>query len=85
VVLSRVGGRYSIWSEGRVLDAVLRGRMKHRQAMTVLVGDRVALANVADPPATIESVLPRRSVLKRRSSIRWWLWGPPACRIGIPS
>ena len=50
-----------------MLDAVLRGRMKHRQAMTVLVGDRVALANVADPPATIESVRPRRSVLKRRN------------------
>jgi ribosome biogenesis GTPase len=67
VVLARVGGRYAIWSDGRVWDAVLRGRMKHRRAETVLVGDRVVLANVADPPATIESVLPRRSLLQRRS------------------
>jgi ribosome biogenesis GTPase len=41
--------------------------MKHRQAETVLVGDRVVLANLADPPATIESVLPRQSLLRRRS------------------
>jgi len=66
-VLTRVGGRYGIWSGGRVVDAVLRGRMKHRRAETVLVGDRVVLANVGDPPATIESVLPRRSLLQRRS------------------
>jgi ribosome biogenesis GTPase len=67
VVLTRVGGRYGIWSGGQVVDAVLRGHMKHRQARTVLVGDRVVLANVDEPPATIESVLPRRSLLQRRS------------------
>ena len=66
-MLTRVGGRYGVWSEGRTVEAVLRGRMKHRQAMTVLVGDRVVLANLDDPPATIESVLPRRSLLQRRS------------------
>lgn len=66
-MLTRVGGRYGIWSGDRVVDAVLRGHMKHRQTKTVLVGDRVVLANVGDPPATIESVLPRRSLLQRRS------------------
>lgn len=66
-MLARVGGRYRVWSAGSVVDSVLRGRMKHRQAETVLVGDRVVLAGVAEPPATIESVLPRRSLLQRRS------------------
>jgi len=41
--------------------------MKHRRTETVLVGDRVVLASLAEPPATIEAVLPRRSVLQRRS------------------
>lgn len=67
MVLARIGGRYRVWSDGDVLEAVLRGRMKHRRAETVLVGDRVVLGNVADRPATIESVLPRRSVLRRRN------------------
>lgn len=49
------------------MDAVLRGRMKHRRDRRVLVGDRVVMGNVADPPATIEAVLPRRSLLQRRS------------------
>lgn len=66
-MLSRVAGRYRVWFERGVVEAVLRGRMKHRRAETVLVGDRVVLANVGEPPATIESVLPRRSVLQRRS------------------
>jgi ribosome biogenesis GTPase len=56
-----------MWSDGRVVEAVLRGRMKHRRAETVLVGDRVTLANLTEAPATIESVLPRRSLLQRRS------------------
>lgn len=67
MVLARVGGRYRVWCGGRAVDAVLRGRMKHRQANAVLVGDRVALANLTDPPATIESVLPRHSLLQRRN------------------
>jgi ribosome biogenesis GTPase len=67
VVLASVGGRYRVWSGDRVVDTVLRGRMKHRRAETVLVGDRVVVANVADAPATIESVLPRRSLLQRRN------------------
>lgn len=48
-------------------EAVLRGRMKHRQSETVLVGDRVALGGADDDGLTIESILPRRSVLCRRS------------------
>lgn len=67
VVLSRVGGRYRVWIAGAVHEAVLRGRMKHRSGETVLVGDRVALADQPGAPATIERVLPRRTLLKRRS------------------
>lgn len=41
--------------------------MKHRRAESVLVGDRVSFAEDDDGSATIESILPRRSVLQRRS------------------
>jgi ribosome biogenesis GTPase len=66
-VLSRAGGRYRVWLDGAPCEAVLRGRLKQRDRDTVLVGDRVRL--VADPgaPATIEAVLPRTSLLQRRS------------------
>jgi ribosome biogenesis GTPase len=67
VVLACVGGRYRVLVAGRLVDAVLRGRMKHRRTDVVLVGDRVTLANLEDAPAAIEAILPRRSVLKRRS------------------
>ena len=52
---------------GQVLEAVLRGRMKHRRDETVLVGDRVVMAGAGKPPATIEAIAPRRSLLQRRS------------------
>lgn len=50
-----------------MLEAVLRGRMRHRHVETVLVGDRVVVASPGEPPATIEAITPRRSLLKRRS------------------
>lgn len=55
-----------MWSEGHPVDAVLRGRMKRRGRDTVLVGDRVRLS-AGDDPAAIEEILPRRSLLQRRS------------------
>jgi ribosome biogenesis GTPase / thiamine phosphate phosphatase len=67
VVLSRTGGRYVVWSGGHTLEAVLRGHMKHRRESQVLVGDHVSLALHDPPPATIEQILPRRTLLKRRS------------------
>ncbi len=66
-VLSRVGGRYRVFSDGAVIDATLRGRLKHGARDRVLVGDRVELAVHLDGSATIERVLPRRTLLKRRS------------------
>ena len=50
-----------------MLDASLRGRMKHQgSSPRVLVGDRVTLTGHGDGEATIDAVLERRSVLKRR-------------------
>jgi ribosome biogenesis GTPase len=67
LILSRIGGRYRVWLDGRPTDAVLRGRMKHRRTEHVLVGDRVRLDPHGDEAATIEEVLPRRTLLQRRS------------------
>ena len=39
IVLSIVGGKYRVFSNGETLDASLRGRMKRRQEIRVLVGD----------------------------------------------
>lgn len=67
MVLSRTGGRYRVWVDGLACEAVLRGRMKQRDRDTVLVGDRVRLETGEGTPATIEAVLPRASLLQRRS------------------
>jgi ribosome biogenesis GTPase len=66
VVLSKVGGGYQIHIEGDVRTATLRGRVKHRKSPKVLVGDRVELEIAPHGTATIEQVLPRTSVLRRR-------------------
>lgn len=67
MVLSRTGGRYRVWLDGAACEAVLRGRLKQRDRETVLVGDRVRLVTDPGAPATIEAVLPRTSLLQRRS------------------
>jgi ribosome biogenesis GTPase len=67
VVLSKVGGGYQVRAEGDVLTASLRGRVKHRDSPKVLVGDRVDLDVSSDGTVTIERVLPRTSVLRRRT------------------
>ena len=66
-MLSLVGGRYQVVSQGEALTASLRGRVKSQSPEKVLVGDRVSLVVQQDGSATIEGVLPRRSVLQRRS------------------
>ena len=66
VVLSVAGGRYGVFVAGERLDASIRGRLKQEGRDRVLVGDRVQIACPDDGAATIESVLPRVSVLKRR-------------------
>lgn len=67
IVLSCTGGRYQIFSDASRLTASLRGRVKLRSGEKVLVGDRVELLVHDDGSATVEGVLPRRSVLRRRS------------------
>lgn len=66
-MLARAGGRYRVFAEGVVREAVLRGRMKHGDQDAVLVGDRVWLAVQADGHAAIEGIHPRRTLLQRRS------------------
>jgi ribosome biogenesis GTPase len=65
-VLAKTGGRYRVLSEGAVVEATLRGRLKQGQEQ-VLVGDRVTLCTHADGAMTIEEVGERRSVLRRRT------------------
>lgn len=66
VVLSRVGGTYRVQSGERILDASLRGRMKHGDGDRILVGDAVRVCLHDDGHATVEEILPRHSVLRRR-------------------
>ncbi len=66
-MLSLAGGRYRVLSDGEVLVASLPGRVKARAGDKVLVGDRVSLRIQDDRASTIDGVLPRRSVLQRRS------------------
>lgn len=56
-----------MFRDGDVVEATLRGRLKHGPGDRVLVGDRVELAVHPDGSATIERVLTRRTLLKRRS------------------
>jgi ribosome biogenesis GTPase len=67
IVLSRAGGVYRVFSDGELLAASLRGRVKQHSADKVLVGDRVSLLVHPDRSATVEGVLPRDSLLRRRS------------------
>lgn len=66
-MLSHAGGRYRVWMGNETVEASLRGRLKQSADDRIIVGDRVRIATGADGSMTIEAVLPRRSVLKRRS------------------
>ena len=50
-----------------VLEATLRGRFKLRHKGPVLVGDRVQMHEHGDGSTTIEEILPRTSLLRRRA------------------
>lgn len=67
-VAATVGGRYHVAiDEGPEVEARLRGRLKRerRTGDRVVIGDRVALAEVG-AAWTVEEVLPRRTQLVRR-------------------
>lgn len=66
VVLAGVGGTYRVRSGGALLDASLRGRMKQSEGDRILVGDTVRVRRHDDGHVTIEEILPRHSVLRRR-------------------
>lgn len=65
-MLSRAGGTYRVHAGDEVIEASLRGRFKRKGRKRVLVGDRVVIAG-GEGGHTVEEILPRRSVLKRRS------------------
>lgn len=69
-VLQAAGGVYTVELDGgRLLEAVLRGRIKReeRTGDRVVAGDEVEVALAADGSATIETVRPRRTELARRA------------------
>jgi len=55
--------------DGQEFPAVLRGRVKRggRASDRVVIGDRVEVTDQNDGTATIDSVLPRRHVIARRT------------------
>lgn len=74
LVRAAVGGTYEVElhrvpTQGRVVEATLRGRLKReeRTGQAVVVGDRVLVQPHADGSHTIETVEERRSELARRA------------------
>ncbi|MGH7712968.1 MAG: ribosome small subunit-dependent GTPase A [Gemmatimonadaceae bacterium] len=75
VVLSGTGGSWRVHTgDGKVVSAVLRGRLKLAgRAVKLAVGDAVVLrppppqAKASESSHTIEEILPRRSTLSRRA------------------
>lgn len=69
VVLQNTGGQYDVrLTDGRMIVAALRGRLKREGGLKVTVGDDVQMAlDDATGAWTIAAILPRRSRLARRS------------------
>ncbi|MGH7645309.1 MAG: ribosome small subunit-dependent GTPase A [Gemmatimonadales bacterium] len=68
VVLGRTGSTYRVRIGEREVEAVLRGRVKHRDDERVVAGDVVDLELHTGGATTITGVRPRRSVLVRREA-----------------
>ena len=66
VVLARAGGRFRVHTADGEVTAALRGKLKLPDDDRLVAGDVVELAFHGDGPATVERVLPRRSMLARR-------------------
>lgn len=65
-VLRGAGGAYLVLAGDRELSCSLRGRIKQVEG-SIAVGDRVEVEQLDDGSCRIDSVLPRKSVLSRRS------------------
>lgn len=65
-VLRGAGGAYLVLAGDRELSCSLRGRIKQGEG-SIAVGDRVEVEQLEDGSCRIDSVLPRQSVLSRRS------------------
>ena len=66
-MLSKAGGCYRVHVGGITLETAVRGRLKRAGAGRILVGDVVSLESAEGRTPTVEEVLPRRSVLRRRT------------------
>lgn len=67
VVLRRAGATFRVHTAGGEVEAVLRGKVKHKDETRVVAGDVVELEQHPSGPATIAGVRPRRSMLARRA------------------
>ena len=65
-VLQAAGGTYLVRVGDEELECSLRGRIKQNEG-SIAVGDRVQVETLEDGSCRIEEILPRRSVLSRRS------------------
>ncbi len=73
VVLARTGGTFRVHTADGEIEAVLRGKLKHKDDDRVVAGDVVELElqpEGATGPASIAGVKERRSVLARRAGTR---------------
>lgn len=68
-VVAAVGGVYEVHTEGGLVEASLRGRLKQEQRRgdRVVVGDRVTVLRHPDGSRTIEDVAERATELARRA------------------
>lgn len=68
-VIATVGGVYEVHTEGGLVEASLRGRLKQEQRRgdRVVVGDRVTVVRQTDGSHTIEDVGERTTELARRA------------------
>lgn len=67
VVLGRRGHEIHVLVGEERIAATLRGRLKYRDGTRIVAGDRVVVTLSGDGGATVEDILPRRSVLVRRA------------------
>ncbi len=68
VVLEGTGGGWQVWTAGgEIVNARLRGRLKHEGATKLAIGDDVSIARSGSNGGwAIDAIHPRRSTLARR-------------------
>jgi len=70
VVVRSISGAYLVAAGGAILDCVLRGRLRREEGRRVVVGDHVRVEVSSHGASRITEILPRHSVLVRRTASR---------------